>query len=97
MREVAVKLYRPLVALWRSKTPGKRKSAGSPGGTHGGHGIEEVGDEGCSVLNGLLSLGQVGHRVTLDQSQRSFVQGHVFRNTPTHINTSLPKDTVMPL
>lgn len=28
------------------------------------HGVEEVSDEGGSVLNSLLGLGQVGHRVT---------------------------------
>lgn len=35
------------------------------GGTHRQHGVEEVGDEGRPLLDGLLSLGQVGFGVTL--------------------------------
>lgn len=30
-------------------------------GTHRQHGIEEVSDEGRSVLHSLLSLGQISH------------------------------------
>ncbi len=41
--------------------PGSERGSG---GTHRQHGIEEVSDERGSVLDRLLSLRQVGHRVT---------------------------------
>lgn len=55
--------------LGRTQTHGEqeRKPKSSPGagqvplGTHRQHGIEEVSDEGCSVLHSLLGLGQISH------------------------------------
>ena len=64
-------------------------------GTHGRHGIEEVGDEGGSVLNGLLSLGQVGHRVTLG-SEAKVKRARSCVHNGTRVNACVPKDTVTP-
>lgn len=48
------------------------------------------------MLNSLLRLGQVGHRVTL-MRKRSEVVCRSRGQNHTHTNPCLPNDTVMPL
>lgn len=60
------------ISIWGEKRESTESNASTgqmPVATHRQHGIEEVSDEGSTVLHSLLGLGEISHRVTWNREQ----------------------------
>lgn len=81
----------------RQSTKSNTSAGQVPLATHRQHGIEEVSDEGSTVLHSLLGLGEISHRVTWQQRQMHDFSAHPSIYFPTGVKTLCHyESTLMP-
>lgn len=69
----------------RDSVESKTRAGPVPSATHRQHGVEEVSDEGSTVLHSLLRLGKVSHRVTWQQRPMRDFSAHLSVYFPTGV------------
>lgn len=83
------------VGRGRQSTESDTSAGQVPSATHRQHGIEEVRDEGSAVLHSLLSLGEIGHRVTWEQRPARDFSAHLSVCFPTGAKALCREDAAL--